>query len=199
MKLSCNLSLPCFLISLLFVLIIGCRSSTPPVSFYTLTPMPGEYIQKESQDISIGIGPVRLPKTLERPHIVTRTGPNRLHVSEFHRWGGYLDQDFQNVTAENISILLKTDQVAKFPWKDNVQPTYRISFDVHQFDGMPGDSVILNVTWTIRKHESSEAPYIKRSIIKQSVSGEDYEALVAAYSHVLAELSKEIADVIQDR
>ncbi|MBW1813629.1 MAG: membrane integrity-associated transporter subunit PqiC [Deltaproteobacteria bacterium] len=43
-----------------------------------------------------------------------------------------------------------------------------------------------------------EALYARRSIIRQHVSGNDYEALVSAHSQALAALSREIAEAIKN-
>ena len=195
-------STPCLVICLLVLMVAGCRSSTPPVSFYTLASLPGmemeSHEQSAARDITIGIGPVQLPQFLNRPQIVIRSGPNKLTVSEFHRWGGYFDQDFLRVLAQDISILMPTNRVIEFPWDDRADPDYRIEFNVQQFDGQPGNSVLLNVTWTIKDRKGTKALYAKRSIIRQPVSGNDYEALVAAHSQALAALSREIAAVVKN-
>jgi len=109
-----------------------------------------------------------------------------------------LDQDFLRVLAENISILLPTNRVVEFPWEDRADPDYRIAFNVQQFDGQPGNSVLLNVTWTIKGRNGTKALYARRSIIRKPVSGNDYEALVSAHSQALAELSIEIAAAIKN-
>ena len=43
-----------------------------------------------------------------------------------------------------------------------------------------------------------EALYARRSIIRQPVSENDYEALVSAHSQALAALSREIAEAIKN-
>jgi len=183
-------------------MITGCSSSTPPVEFYTLASLPGMEMESHEQsavrDITIGIGPVQLPQFLNRPQIVIRSGPNKLTVSEFHRWGGYFDQDFLRVLAQDISILMPTNRVIEFPWEDRADPDYRIEFNVQQFDGQPGNSVLLNTVWTIKGRKDTKALYAKRSIIRQPVSENDYEALVAAHSQALATLSREIAAAIKN-
>jgi uncharacterized lipoprotein YmbA len=201
MRTVVNLSIQCGLIILMAVTVFGCRSATPPANFYTLTPMPMTKMAEPDQtilnDIKIGIGPLRLPKVLERPQIVTRPSPSKLELAEFQRWGGYLSEDFLNVVTENISILIGTNQVLKYPWPDKLKPTYRIEFDVHQFDGRLGDSVLLKVTWILRAYEKTETIYVKRSIIEQPVSGKDYDALIAAQSKALETFSRLIVDEVK--
>jgi hypothetical protein len=148
--------------------------------------------------ISIGIGPVNFPVTLERPQIVTRLSPNRIELSEFNRWGGDLRQDFLNVLAQNVSMISESEQVFKYALSDNIKPSYSVKLDVHQFDGNLGKYVILNVSWmVIESGGRAVNKVIKRSVIKQPVSGNDYEALVNAQSEAILLLSQEIVDEIK--
>jgi hypothetical protein len=179
----------------------GCRSVTPPVTFFTLSSIQGAHdpaLQASPlRDAVIGVGPAQFPDYLDRPQIVTRSGPNKLDVSEFNRWGGKLDQDFLHVFGENLSILLSTDKVIVFPWKGQINPDYRITLDIHRYEGQMGDSVLLNVTWTIQGKENNTGPlHIRRSIIHQPISGQGFDALASAYSQAVAELSREVASTM---
>jgi uncharacterized lipoprotein YmbA len=184
---------------LLMVLLFAACSSTPPVKYYTLNTL--EMQQDVSEDASsdqmaVGLGPMVFPKSLNRPQIVIRQSPNRVEVSEFHRWASPLQGDFLRVLAKNISILLPMSRVAVYPWKDQFSPTYRIKLNVEQFDGQFGTHVILDVTWSVAKQKDTNEPVVKNSLIKEPVSTEDYEAIVAAKSRALAVLSQEIVSVI---
>jgi hypothetical protein len=183
------------------VLFAGCRSSAPPVEFYTLSPT-DETTEKANiagadQTISIGVGPVEIPNILDRPQIVTRIGPNKLKIDEFHRWAGRLEEDFARVLAQNISVLLATDQVAVYPWATGFKPHYRIALDIRYFEGQLGENVVLDVVWRVSGQESGKIQAVKTSVIKEPLSAADYEALVAAKSQAIAQLSREIAQEIR--
>ena len=94
-----------WLISLVALLVTACSSSTPKAEFYTLSSIsstrPDATITTAGQPVAIGVGPVNIPKILDRPQIVTRTGPNKLQIDEFHRWAGRLDEDFARVLADS--------------------------------------------------------------------------------------------------
>jgi uncharacterized lipoprotein YmbA len=186
---------------LLTVSIAACRGTTPPVTFYTLNAVieapATAQVAAADQDLAIGVGPMAIPETIDRPQIVTRSGPNRLRVDEFHRWAGSLREDFLRVLSANLSILLKTNRVTTHPWEDYFQPTYRIVLDVHQFDGSPGQQVTLQVTWTITGQDGRNALLVRKSNIAQPVSAKDYDAFVAAKSRILASFSREIATEIK--
>ena len=98
MKHTVNMSARYALILLMVVAVFGCKGSTPPITFYTLTPIPATQDAGGDQtilkDVLIGIGPLKFPKILDRPQIVTRPAPGRLSLAEFQRWGGFLRDDF---------------------------------------------------------------------------------------------------------
>jgi len=181
-------------------LLAGC-STTPAVRYYTLNPfleMQPDIPEAVSGDtLAIGVGPVEFPKFLDRPQIVTRISQHRVEVSEFHRWAGSFSEDFLRVLAKNISMLLPKDRVAAYPWTDQFSPTYRIQLTVEQFDGRFGGGVVLNVTWSVWNQKDTNEPVIKHTLIKEPVSAEDYESLVAAQSRAIGTLSRVIVDEIE--
>lgn len=182
-------------------ILAGCRSATSPVEFYTLTPLTGMSAEEKAAGakdaLAVGIGPVEIPKINDRPQIVTRIGPNRINVDEFHRWAGSLYEDFLRVLTVNLSSLLHTNLVAAYPWEDYFDPNYRIFMEVHQFDGRLGEHVVLDVTWTITGREAKEVLLVRKSQMKEPVQGMDYEAFVSAKSRILADFSRDIAHAIQ--
>jgi len=186
--------------SLMVFLLAGC-STTPAVKYYTLNPfleMQPDIPEAVSGDtLAIGVGPVEFPKFLDRPQIVTRQSQQRIAVSEFHRWAGSFSEDFLRVLAKNISMLLPADRVAAYPWIDRFSPTHRIQLIVEQFDGRFGGDVVLNVTWSIWNQKDADELVIKNTLIKEPVSAEDYESLVAAQSRAIGTLSRAIVDEIE--
>lgn len=185
---------------LLVVFVIASCSTTPAVKYYTLNPgfdiQPDNFQAVSGDVLSIGVGPVELPKFLDRPQIVTRKSQYRVAVSEFHRWAGSFSEDFLRVLAKNISVLLPTDRVSAYPWTDHVSPTYRIPVTVDQFDGQLGGDVVLNVTWSVWSQKGANEPVIRHTRIKEPVSAENYDALVEAQSRAIATLSRAIVDEI---
>ena len=189
------------LVLFIAVLLTGCSGSPTPVQFYTLNSLSGmsqnAIPADAAQNISIGIGPVKIPKILDRPQIVTRTGPNKIKVDEFHRWAGPLGTGFAQVLAENISFLLATDQVAGYPWEVDFKPDYRIALDIRYFEGQLGENVVLDVVWRVSGRESQKILAAKASVINEPLAAADYETLVAAKSQAIAQLSREIAQEIR--
>ena len=189
------------LVLLISVLLAGCGSSPPPTEFYTLNSL-GSMTQQTQpseadQNIAIGIGPVQIPQILDRPQIVTRTGPNKLKVDEFHRWAGPLKAGFAQVLAENIALLMATDRVAVYPWEGDFKPHYRIALDIRYFEGQLGKNVVLDVVWRVAGQEGQKIQATKASVINEPLAAADYESLVAAKSQAIVQLSREIAQEIR--
>ena len=190
------------LVLLIVVLLAGCGGKSTSVEFYTLNS-PSDMTQNAkpadtAQTIAIGIGPVEIPEILNRPQIVTRTGPNKLEMDEFHRWAGPLEADIAKVLAQNISLLLATDQVAIYPWEVGFMPHYRIAVDIRYFEGQLGENVVLEAVWRVLSQEDQKIQIVKTSVIKEKLSAPDYDTLVAAKSQAIAQLSREIAQEIQE-
>jgi len=197
------LSTTVWALALVVLLFAGCRSTPPPTAFYTLTSVTkAERADQDTapmRDLAVGIGPVQIPEYLDRPQIVTRTAPDKLTLSEFNRWGGSLRQDVPRVLAENIAVLLGTDRVLAYPWGDRLDPAYRVALDLQQFDGALGGGAALKVTWIATAREGKTPLAVRKTEIQEPVSGNDYDALVAAQSRAVAALSRGIAGEIRGR
>jgi uncharacterized lipoprotein YmbA len=183
------------------VLLFGCRSSAPQVEFYSLNSLSPVTEKGNPTDtalnIAVGVGPVEIPQVLDRPQIVTRAGPNKLTLDEFHRWAGPLQANFARVIAENIAFLLAIDRVAVYPWEVDFRPDYRIALDINYFEGQWGKNVLLDVAWRITDQAGQKTLAVKKSVITEPLPAADYEALVAAQSQAIARLSREIAQEIR--
>jgi uncharacterized lipoprotein YmbA len=181
------------------VLLAGC-SSAPPVEFYTLNSLSATTEKAQSTDaatnIAVGVGPVEIPQAIDRPQIVTRTGPNKLTVDEFHRWAGPLESNLARVLAENIAFLLAIDRVAVYPWEVDFKPDYRIGLHINYFEGQWNKNVLLDVVWRVTDQKGQQMA-VKKSVITEPLSAVDYEALVAAKSQAIARLSHDIVQEIR--
>ena len=183
-------------------LLAGCRGPAPPIEFYTLTPLVGITEADKSaalgNAVAVGVGPLQIPKLIDRPQIISREDGNRIDVYEFHRWGGSLYEDFLNVLTLNLGELLGTNQVAAYPWEDYFDPDYRIYMEVHQFEGRLGEYAQLNITWTITGRQPDDVKRVQHSVIKEPVQSGGFGAFVEAKSRVLSALSREMAQAIME-
>jgi uncharacterized lipoprotein YmbA len=179
----------------------GClgRSQTP--SYYSLSPIQEDQgfskRKGSAQNAVIGIGPIRLADYLDDSKIVTRTSDNQLVKPEYDRWAGSFKNNFTNILAEDIGVLLRTDQILLYPWRTSVTLDYQVVVDVIRLDGRLGEAAWLVARWSILEGPEKKLLKMNRSSISEPVSGADYAALVAAQSRAIAKLSQEIVQAIQ--
>jgi uncharacterized protein len=177
----------------------GCASQ--PSRFYLLSASPtteaASLPTSGQQGPTIGVGPVTLPRYVDRPQIVTRTSPYEIKVAEFDRWAEALDANFSRVLADNLSILLPSARVVMPPWPRATPIDYQISVDVTHFLSQVGGDSVLIADWTLFKGEGQDALTSGRSRFSAAPGGQDYAAIVAAMSQTVASLSREIATAIK--
>lgn len=174
----------------------GCASSKPS-RYYLLSALSPAQSAKEDRGVSVGIGPIELPKYLDRPQIVTRGSRNRLYLGEFDRWAEPLEQNFARVLAENLAALLSTDDVLQYPWKRSVRVDYQVIVTVNRFDAAIGGDTVLHVRWTVCDGRGHTIVPPRASRIVEPAASADYEAIVQAGSRALEQLSRQIATAIQ--
>jgi uncharacterized lipoprotein YmbA len=144
-------------------------------------------------DISIGVGPVRVPQYLERPQIVRRSSQNQLGLAEFAQWAEPIRVNFSRVLAENLSVLLDTEHVFRFPWLKSRSIDYQIVLEVTRFDGNPENKALLRARWSIFGNDGKKMLVSNYSSYSEPIKANNTEALVAAQSRTVEQLSHEIA------
>jgi uncharacterized lipoprotein YmbA len=183
-------------------MMMGC-ASTPPSSFYILNALSGleqneRVALAPSEDLFIGVGPVKIPDYLDRVQIVTRAGDTTLEISEYHRWSEPLDKSLERIIAENLTRLLATDNVLVYPWPGTRRVDYQVVIEVKRFEGKPGDKVRLDACWTILTEEGKQVRLCRNSYISEPVGGNSHEDMVSSLSRAAGRLSREIATAIAE-
>ena len=186
-----------YLIAFLMSVLAGC-ANTPPSRFYILEPVPADAAaQPAGPATAVGVGPVELPKYLDRPQIAVRTGANELLYNETHRWAEGLQDNVTTVLAENLARLVPTDRVSIFPWGRVTTIEYRVVAEISRFDADASGSVVLSANWRVYREESREVVAQKKTVFTEPVGAAAYTDIVAAQSRALAALSREIAGAIR--
>ena len=176
----------------------GCLGSSRPSRFYTLAPLQIRDGQGGTPpDATLAIGPVEIPESIDRPQIVTRTGANELVVAEFDRWGGSLDTEISGALVATVRDRLASQQIAVAPWRSailsGVGPSYRAAVSVSRFDGIPGQSVVLQGRWELIG-QSGESLGVREATVTERIDGAGYDALVAAMQRALVRFGQQMAD-----
>ncbi len=184
---------------LIALLAAGC-ATTPPSTFYTLTPIPEAAEGKATlsdRGLAVGLGPVEFPEFLERPQIVSRAGSNRLEVDELHRWGGSLQDDFLRVLGENLSRLLGTSRIQVYPADARFPLDFRVIADVLSFEGTATGEAVLRVRWSVLDPYTEQALVVRKTAYRRQASTAEPEAMIAALSATVGAFSRDLADELR--
>ncbi|MFO7884719.1 MAG: PqiC family protein [Desulfobacteraceae bacterium] len=194
------------LISLVWMLLIcllsagGCAISRP-ADFFVLSPVNDADLEQTLPplplNITIGIGPVSIPRHLDRSEIIIKKGPNTIGLSDFNRWAGQLDYDILSVMRENLSILLSTDRIALYPWQKHMNVSCQIVVEIIRFNGTPGDRVDLCARWKILDSKKDRLISLEHTQVTEKLTSNSFKALVEGESRALAALSREIAAALR--
>ena len=203
----------------LLALLLSACSSSPKTSYYTLSAAPAPSAPVTSTGTSVIVGPVSLPESVDQALLVVQNGNNQVSMSEYHRWAGSLKGDISRVIAANLAHDLGTTRVWSYAQSTQTKADYQVLIDVLSFDARLGEVVVLDVLWTIRPSAANAAsvtpvktggkpaettpvatsglPRSGRTLVREPVTGTDYEAMVAAQSRALMQVSADIARAIR--
>ena len=176
----------------------GCMGRSAPVRFYVLTEVPRSTAAAPSAapGPALGVGPVALPRYLDRTQIVTRRGA-QMEAAEFDRWGESLGEGVPRAIAAHLAALLQTERIAVFPWSGARTIEHQVVIDVTRFDGVVGGDVLLEARWRVLGPDRKELA-LRSSALREATGEAGYLALVAAMSRSLEALSREIADAVKE-
>lgn len=183
---------PAAVAALLFALLAGCTS--PPSRFYTLSATQSP--AAPPSPLTIAVGPVSIPAAVDRPEMVVTSGPNQVSLQEFERWASPLDDEIARVVAENLSTLLGAPRVTQADQGTNRDAAYRVAIEVQRFDSNPGQGTALSAVWTVRR-ATDDRNQGGRTDARVPASGPGFDAVAAAHSRALAQLSQDIAAAVQ--
>jgi hypothetical protein len=199
-------SLPGVILFAILLIFQGCTilgaGTQQPTKNYVLNSLFSEDIEiqpvADLSTIGILVGPIRMALYLDRTDIVIRNSQNQIRLADFSQWAGPLQENFSRVLAENLSVLLATDRVGIFPGTRGRLFDFNVTVNVTRFDGMPGERADLRARWEILDKTRKKMLFEKHSLLKQATDDDSMEALIAAQSRALADLSREIAVAIKN-
>jgi uncharacterized protein len=180
--------------ALILLIALTACSSSPKPSFYTLSPDATLDRMSMTAPVRVMVGPVTVPDLVDKPQIVTRRAPNEVWINEFARWGEPLKENIARTLAADMSRLLGSDNVSVYPQGADVK-AYAVRVDVMRFDSMPGDSITLEALWTIRAPDGTSR-FDGHTVAHEQTTGDGFDAIAAAHSRAVSEMSKQIATAI---
>jgi uncharacterized protein len=170
----------------------GCASA--PARFYTLASTAAADGAPAAR-YAVIVGPVSVPASVDRSELVVQVAPNRVEIDEFNRWAAPLNDGIARAVAGDLAVLLGTSDVAVAPMA-NFKPAYRVTINVQRFDSIQNEAVFVDAVWAVRQTAGGETRS-GRSVARETLQGEGFDALAAAHSRALATLSADIAAAIR--
>ncbi len=192
--------------------------SSPKTTYYTLSAPQVTATTAMTHKTRIMVGPVTVPSLVDTPQLVVKNSSNQVTVYEYQRWAGSLKSDIERVVAADLSRDLSTPNVWSYTQSAFAQFDYQVLIDVQNIDSKLGDSVTIDVLWTIKPTAAKDNHHAAgtnkpaksntvasahppsdtgRAVITEPVSGAGFDALVAAQSRVFDRLSADIAKSIR--
>jgi uncharacterized lipoprotein YmbA len=124
---------------LVSALLSGCMLKPVTVStrHFALAPIPTSdprpVARGGSEQMSVGIGFVKMPSYLLRNSMAVRNGANEIEYLDDALWSERLDESFQRDLAANLADLLPSDSLYLTDWGHN-QVMVALHINVEQFD-----------------------------------------------------------------
>jgi len=183
------------------VLVAGCLGTSPNVSFFTMNATAVSSTAPAPDGLAIGVGPIRVPRYLDRPEWVTRPGGSNseLEIDQFREWAGGFTANVSSALGQDLGAKLGTQRVVVYPTPSPFALDYRVAVDFHAFEGIGGDALELRATWVIRAGKDAEGgPWIGQSTIRRAIQSSGPQGLANAHDEALALLADAIAARIED-
>ena len=186
---------------LIAVALLSACTETKSTRFYLLSALPSPKMEKpgttRENTVALAVGPIELPKHVNRTQIVTFSSANKIELGEFDRWAEPLADNFSRVLGDNLAVLIPTEQIVIHPWRQATPFDYQITVEVSTFAVRPDGDVALIARWSLLSKKGTQMIMSRRSSFSEDVRGGGFEATVAAMSRTVADLSQEIATAIK--
>ncbi|MFZ2170661.1 MAG: PqiC family protein [Methylococcaceae bacterium] len=181
------------------LLLSGCMHDSKPVQFYMLnaeTGVPGiTRVPASSNEILIGLGPIRIPEYLNRPQMIVAITDNQYQLSEDHRWAERLDQNISLALIKALPRQLGTDRIVRYPWSRSQAIDYQVGIDILEFNVDASGQSRLIAQWFVKRKDNPTID--KRSVYQFPASTTDHALMVKAQSQCLSKLGQEIAETLR--
>jgi uncharacterized lipoprotein YmbA len=179
------------------------QSQVDPWRLFTLSPLPqAEQVKTSSSpgpaQPAIGIGPIHLPGYLDKDQVVTRISQNRLTLSENARWAEPLADNIAHVVAQDLSLLLQSNQVTADLLPGQQHPTYQLAIEVLSFETDTAGTAYLAARWFLRDVVMRQTIAEKEVRLTAPAAGSSTEQSVASLSRALGDFSVGVANLIRE-
>ena len=185
---------------MLLIFLLACSGGGNKVAtkYYLIDPVEYDALNFTSdKPLAIEIIDVHIPQYLERFHIATRIGENRLKFSETNQWGENLRKNLMRTLSRNLSRLLSTQDIGTPLNRSSSLPDYRVQIYIEQFEPGIDNMVRLAARWQVSAKDTTEPLAIyNEEMLGVAIEQGNYEQMVTSMQQLFGELSIKIAESI---
>lgn len=179
-------------------LALGCLTRSPAVEFYTLGASEASSDARAAEGApAVVVGPLSLPRYLDRPQLARRSEGNRIVYDETRRWAGPLGGEVLRVLGANLMTLIPSDRVVAYPIQPPFPVDYRVLIEIERFEAGAGDVVTLHARWSILPGSGGSAISLGRVALEEPAASGKPADIVAAHSAAAAGLSRALAGTLR--
>lgn len=179
----------------------GCGVS-PPTRFYILNAVAPAATSASAtapatlaaSQIAVRVEPPSIAPEIDRPELVTRSAPNRVHVAGSQRWAAPLPGQIRRVVSDDLEARLPSGLVADPEEAATSAPRRLLAITIEEFYGDGNCAVSLRAGWSLASPHA--AALHGREEVQIPASAPCADDLPAAMSRALAVLADRLAQVI---
>lgn len=187
------------LLSALLLSLSACLGTTPPSQFYLLEPVSQTErsgpIKPSADQLVIALAPIRIPKYVDRPQMVTAIGKNAYQLSELNRWAEALDDNIARVLAQDLTVLVPAQVLLPNASSRSKLASLRLQVNVLEFHVDAQGQAGLTVQWTITRGD--DMIMSRQTSYAEPASKTDYRAMAESLNGCLNRLSRDLAGALR--
>ena len=171
--------------------VLAACGSTPKENYYTLSGPPVALPAASGTPLSVYIGPVSVPESVDRSPMVVRTGANAVDIDDLHRWVEPLKTAIPRALAELLMRELGTPRVLAGRSSSGAPADFRVAVDVQRFESSLADGATLDAAWTVTPAKG--AARNGRTLARETLPSKDHAGIAAAHRRALEALARDLA------
>ena len=193
---------PLLMVCIVGLLLGGCviKPARVPTRHFVLAPIPApEQGSTTAQPLGVEVGFVKMPSYLLRDSMVVRKSADEVEYLETALWAERLDHSFRQTLAQNLSMLLASDQ-ACLSASERDRLVVRVSVNVEQFDVDTEGRGTLLAAWRLTAVGADKPMKIGQAHLTRpgpSPRGKP-EAIATTLSALLEEFSRDLAQALRE-
>lgn len=185
------------------VVFSGCLGRSPQVRHFMLGVEDVAPAEALAPDVSVLVGPVRLPAYLDRSELARLAADGEVELDSGHRWLGSFETNFLRAVSLGVARRLGSNEVVAHPSKAPFPIEYSVRLHVDDLIVEAGGTLRVRIRWALigpagRGTDPAAGPPARLFTFEERRSGigASPEARVRAHEAVLGELATRIADAV---